>query len=122
MNTEFIMSQEIAEIIKEFGGAVQINRYTKDEFGESENNTVVTTVLAYFYEKSKGINLNISISGEIVSTSASGTPYRLMMARDVESKKIRVNDEFVYNLDRYKIIDLGKFESAYFDMYCEVIK
>ena len=41
---------------------------------------------------------------------------------DVESEKIRVNDEFVYNLDRYKIIDLGKFESAYFDMYCEVIK
>ena len=122
MNTEFIMSQEIAEIIKEFGGAVQINRYTKDEFGESENNTVVTTVLAYFYEKSKGINLNISIYGEIVSTSASGTPYRLMMARDVESEKIRVNDEFVYNLDRYKINDLGKFESAYFDMYCEVIK
>ena len=98
MNTEFITSQEIAEIIKEFGGAVQINRYTK------------------------GINLNISISGETVSTSASGTPYRLMMARDVESEKIRVNDEFVYNLDRYKIIDLGKFESAYFDMYCEVIK
>ena len=76
MNTEFITSQEIAEIIKEFGGAVQINRYTKDEFGESENNTVVTTVLAYFYEKNKGINLNVSISGETFSTSASGTPYR----------------------------------------------
>jgi len=100
MNTEFITSQEIAEIIKEFGGAVQILRHTKDEFGESE----------------------ITISGETVSSSASGTPYRLMMARDVESEKIRVNDEFIYNLDRYKIIDLGKFESAYFDMYCEVIK
>lgn len=122
MNTEVITSQEIAEVIKEFGGAVQILRHTKDEFGESEINTVVTTVLAYFYEKNKGINLNISISGETVSSSASGTPYRLMMARDLESEKICVNDEFVYNLDRYKIIDLGKFESAYFDMYCEVIK
>lgn len=119
MNVEFITAQEIADILKEFGGPIEILRNGENEFGEPDGESTVTTVTGYFYERNPNIKVSVSTSGE---TAKRDIEYRLMVSRDAESEKIRLYDEFSYNGDRYKIIDLGKFESAYFEMFCEVIR
>ncbi|MDO4754508.1 MAG: hypothetical protein Q4A41_05830 [Bacillota bacterium] len=121
MNVEFITAQEVADILREFGGLIEVLRNGENEFGEPEGENTVTMVTGYFYERRRSVQVSISTNGE-TSKSVGNTEYRLMVARDEESEKIKLYDEFLYNGNRYKIIDLGKFESAYFEMFCEVIR
>lgn len=117
MNVEFISAQEIEEIVKEFGGDITIGRKGENEFGEPSTENQVVTVRGYFYEKRPNVQLNVSTAGEVAKRQ---TEYRLLTAQNEDTRKINVGDEFVYNGDRYKIVDLGKFETSYFEM--EVVR
>lgn len=118
MNKEFITSQEIEVIVNEFGGQIQILTSSINEFNEPVDNELVTTITGLFYEDKKDITLQVNSGGQVSSTN-SNTSYRLMTAQNEESKKIKINDTFEYNGDKYKIIDLGKFESSFYDIYLE---
>lgn len=118
MNVEQISAQEIKAIIKEVGGLVSVYRYGENEFGEASGEQLVGMITGYFYRQDKYMSIRVDIAGS-TAKPAGEAEYRLLTWVDDDTSQIQPGDYFDYNGIQYKITDLGKFESAYFNMSLE---
>lgn len=106
-----IINKRLKKLFKTHSIACEILETRKNEFGEIENDILVTKLNGIFYEETARVNLNINTNGASTTT----TYKTLMVLKDDNVDKIKKSMFCIIKGNKYEIIEVNN--EGLLDMY-----
>lgn len=96
-------NRQLKKLFRTHSIACEILETKKNEFGEVENDILVTKLNGIFYEETARVNLNINTNGASTTT----TYKTFMVLKDKEADKVKESMFCIIKGTKYEIIEVN---------------